>query len=179
MVAIFIARVPYIFPNGFEIHLTRGENYYFQVPLNKAFLWTHIAVMLPAGLLAITQFVPRIRSRAINFHRTTGKIINVLTFIAIVTAWGIVRVSFGGDLAVQSGMYVLGASILWSVAKSWVAIRRLQIDEHRTWIIRAWSYLMSVVTLRVTMILAMILISIIGGFYQASLPFTSLISIQH
>ncbi|KAG9093526.1 hypothetical protein FRC06_011478, partial [Ceratobasidium sp. 370] len=167
MVGAFVIRVPYILPKGFETNLTRGENYYFQVPLKKALLWTHIASVLPAGLLAITQFVPRIRARAINFHRTAGKIIIILTIISIITAWAVVPVSFGGDLAVQSGMYTLGTMILWSTMKAWVAIRRLQIDEHRAWVIRAWSYYMSVVTLRITMIVAMIVISLTGGFYQA------------
>jgi hypothetical protein len=171
MVAVFIVRVPYIFPNSFDIHLSRGENYYFHVPLNKAFLWTHIASVLPAGLLAVTQFVPRIRARAINFHHITGRIINVLIFISVITAWCIARISLGGDLAIQSGLYVLGAMVLWSVVQSWIAIRRLQIDEHRTWVIRAWSYLMSIVTLCVVMVLAMIAISVIGGFCQVRLPF--------
>ncbi|KAG8686036.1 hypothetical protein FRC12_024105 [Ceratobasidium sp. 428] len=167
MVVVFIIRVPYIFPNGFEVNLTRGENYYFQVPLNKAFLWAHIAAVLPAGLLVIIQFIPRIRARAINVHRTAGKIVFILTFISIITAWGVTRVSFGGDLASQSGMYTLGAMILWSTTKAWLAIRRLDIDEHRAWVIRAWSYYMSVVTLRLIMVVAMTVISLTGGLYQA------------
>ncbi|KAG9099807.1 hypothetical protein FS749_000338 [Ceratobasidium sp. UAMH 11750] len=167
MVGVFIVRFPFIFPDGFKTHLSRGENYYFQVPLKKALLWTHIACVLPAGLLVVTQFVPRIRARAINFHRTAGKIIIILTIISILTAWAIAPVSFGGDLSVQSGMYTLGAMILWSTIKAWLAIRRLQIDEHRTWVIRAWSYYMSVITLRIAMIVAMIVISLTGGFYQA------------
>ncbi|KAG8744039.1 hypothetical protein FRC10_010928 [Ceratobasidium sp. 414] len=166
MVVSFIARVSYIFPGGFEANLTRGENYYFQIPLKKALLWTHIASLLPAGLLAVTQFIPRIRARAINFHRTAGKIVIILTIISIITAWAVVPVSFGGDLAVQSGMYTLGTMILWSTMKAWAAIQRLQIDEHRAWVIRAWSYYMSVVTLRFTMIVAMVVISLTGGFYQ-------------
>ncbi|QRV78407.1 hypothetical protein RhiJN_06422 [Ceratobasidium sp. AG-Ba] len=147
MIVVFIIRVPYIFPNGFELNLTRAS-------------------VLPAGLLAITQFVPRIRARAVGFHRTAGKIINILTVISTISAWGIARVSLGGDLATQLGLYALGAMVLWSTTKAWVAIRRLQIDEHRRWMIRAWSYHMSIVTLRFIIVVAMVIITAMGGFYQ-------------
>jgi uncharacterized membrane protein len=167
MTAIFIARIHLIFPNGLD-SITRGEYFHFRIPLNKAFMWTHLASVLPAGLLAVTQFIPGIRARAMNFHRTAGKVINVLTFVSTISAWGMARVSFGGDFAIQSAVYLLGAMTLWSTVKSWTAIRRLQIDEHRIWLIRAWSYQMSVITLRVVMVTSMIYVSVVGGYYHVS-----------
>ncbi|KAG9104538.1 hypothetical protein FRC07_009783, partial [Ceratobasidium sp. 392] len=170
MSAVFIARLPFIFPNGLENHLMPSEWFHFRIPLNKAFLWTHLASVLPAGLLAVTQFVPRIRQRAMGFHRNAGKIINILTFVSTLSAVGIARVSFGGDLSIQSGAYVLALMTLWSTVKSWLAIRRLEIDEHRKWIIRSWSYQMSVITLRAISFLLMVYISITGTAFYHALP---------
>ncbi|KAG8702439.1 hypothetical protein FRC09_004730 [Ceratobasidium sp. 395] len=170
MSAVFIARISYIFPNGLERHLSPGEYFHFRVPLNKAFLWTHLASVLPAGLLAVTQFVPRIRARAMSFHRNAGKAINVLTFISTFSAVGIAHVSFGGDLSIQSGGYALALMTLWSTVKSWTAIRRLQVDKHREWIIRSWSYQMSVITLRAISILLMIFISASGASFYHVIP---------
>ncbi|KAG8743525.1 hypothetical protein FRC10_011916 [Ceratobasidium sp. 414] len=166
MTAVFVIRVPWLFPNGLKLGQSTGEYYHFRIPLNTALLWTHLASVLPAGLLATTQFVPRIRARAIGFHRNAGKMINVLSFVSAITGFGMARVSFGGDLAIQSSLYCLSAMTLWSVIKSWTAIRRLQIDEHRTWIIRAWSYQMAVVTERLVMVLLMIYLSVARGYYH-------------
>ncbi|KAF8606932.1 hypothetical protein BDV93DRAFT_520546 [Ceratobasidium sp. AG-I] len=140
---------------------------FFRIPLNKFFLWLHLASVLPAALLAVIQFIPRVRARAMSFHRTSGKAVNVLTFIATLSAWGIERVSFGGDLGTQAVGYVFGTMVLWSMIASWKAIRRLQIDEHRIWIIRAWGYQMSIMTTRVVMVAAMIYMLLAGGFYQS------------
>lgn len=165
MVLAFIARVPYIFPDGFKLNLTREEYFHYSIPLNKALLFVHIAAVLPAGLLAVLQFVPRIRYRSISYHRIAGRTINALLIISMMCAWGIARVSFGGDLSIQLGLYVLGFTILSSMFAGWAAIRRLQIGEHRKWMIRAWGYQMSVVTLRLIMALAMAFVGLTGGYY--------------
>ncbi|KAG9088086.1 hypothetical protein FS749_002425 [Ceratobasidium sp. UAMH 11750] len=116
-------------------------------------------------MLAVVQSVPRVRARAINYHRKVGRVINVMSFVSVMTGWGMGRLAFGGDLATQSSVYLLGAMVLWSVVKAWLAIRRLQIDEHRMWIIRAWSYQAQVLTERLVMRILMIYIWKAGGYY--------------
>ncbi|KAG8687406.1 hypothetical protein FRC09_013508 [Ceratobasidium sp. 395] len=165
MALVFIFRTHWLFPNGLELHLSPGEYYHFRIPLNKALLWTHLICVIPAGLLAATQFVPRIRTQAMGFHRYAGRIINILTFVSTITGWGVAHVSFGGDLATRSAIYSLGVMTLWSVVKSWTAIRRLQIDEHRSWVIRAWSYQASVLTARLIMVLFIVYLTATGGHY--------------
>lgn len=168
MVAFFVIRIPYTFPDALQIKLIRSEYYNFRIPLNKLFLWLHLITVLPSGLLAVFQFVPGIRARAMSYHRTVGKIINISAFVSTACACGMARVSFGGDLAIQAGTYLVGAMILWSTAASWRAIRRLQIDEHRIWLIRAWSYQMCIMTLRLCSFAGIVGISFAGGFYQVS-----------
>ncbi|KAG8743518.1 hypothetical protein FRC10_011909 [Ceratobasidium sp. 414] len=132
-----------------------------------ALLWTHLASVLPSALLAVIQFVPRTRASAMSFHRNAGKVINVMSFVSTMTAWGMGRIAFGGDLATQSSVYLLGAMVLWSVAKSWAAIRRLQIDEHRIWVIRAWSYQAQVLTERLVVGMLIVYVSKVRGYYYA------------
>ena len=168
MAVFFVFRIPYTFPDALQIKLIRSEYYSFRIPLNRLFLWLHLATVLPSGLLAVFQFTPGIRARATSYHRTTGKIINTLTFVSTTCAWGMARVSYGGDLAIQTGTYLVGAMLIWSTVASWRAIRRLQIDEHRIWLIRAWSYQMCIMTLRLCLFVGIIGISRVGGFHQVS-----------
>ncbi|KAG8692905.1 hypothetical protein FRC08_009460 [Ceratobasidium sp. 394] len=56
--------------------------------------------------------------------------------------------------------------VMWSTVKSWVAIRKLRIDEHREWVIRAWSYQMAVITDRVVLVALLACVLIAGNFYQ-------------
>ncbi|KAF8606936.1 hypothetical protein BDV93DRAFT_505811 [Ceratobasidium sp. AG-I] len=167
MVAFFLVRIQFTFPGGLSKNLDPSEYFQFRIPRNKLFLWLHLVSVLPAALLAVLQFVPRIRARAMGFHRTAGKVINILTFISTITAWGIAHVSFGGDLTVRTGTYVLGIMTLWSTVASWKAIRRLQIDEHRAWLIRAWGYQMCIVTMRAIMPVSLIGIHLTGGFFHS------------
>ncbi|KAG9103838.1 hypothetical protein FRC06_007650 [Ceratobasidium sp. 370] len=167
VLAIFVARIPWLFPNGIELGQLPGEHWHYRLPFNKVLLWTHLASVLPSGLLAAIQFIPRVRARGIGFHRNAGKVLNVMSFVSTMTAWGMGRIAFGGDLATQSSVYLLGAMVLWSVVKAWSAIRRLQIDEHRIWVIRAWSYQAQVLTERLIVGMLVVYISKARGYYYA------------
>ncbi|KAG9088087.1 hypothetical protein FS749_002426 [Ceratobasidium sp. UAMH 11750] len=167
VLAISVARVPWLFPKGIELRQFPDEHYHYRFPFNKALLWTHLASVLPSAMLATVQFVPRFRARAIGLHRNTGQVVNVMSFVSVLTAWGMGRLAFGGDLATQSSVYLLGAMVLWSVVKAWSAIRRLQIDEHRMWIIRAWSYQAQVLTERLVMGILMVYVTVARGYYYA------------
>ncbi|CAE6440149.1 unnamed protein product [Rhizoctonia solani] len=97
--------------------------------------------------MTVLQFVPGIRARSISYHRTAGKIINVLSIVSAISACCVARISFGGELSVQSSLYALGLMTAWA------------------WTIRAWSYQVSVITLRFVMPLFMNIIFASGGFY--------------
>ncbi|KAF8606934.1 hypothetical protein BDV93DRAFT_553391 [Ceratobasidium sp. AG-I] len=108
-----ITQIQHIPPNGSPKSLERTEYYSFRAPWNKLFLWVHLVSVLPAALLAVLRFVPRIQARAIGSHRTAGKVINILTFTSTITAWGVAHAPFGGGLTVRPSAHVLGAIILW------------------------------------------------------------------
>jgi hypothetical protein len=52
--------------------------------------------------------------------------------------------SFGGTLTAQLSFGTLVAISTFSIYKAWTSIRELEIDRHRVWVLRAWSYVCSV-----------------------------------
>jgi hypothetical protein len=52
----------------------------------------------------------------------------------------ITRMAFGGTLNSQLAIGVLVLATTLSVLLAWINIKRLQIDQHRKWMLRAWFY---------------------------------------
>ena len=46
-------------------------------------------------------------------------------------------------------------------------VKRLQIEQHRAWMLRTWFYAGSIITLRFIMIISALIISSTGGYYRA------------
>lgn len=109
----------------------------------------HLGAILPAGVLACFQFVPVIRHAAIMFHRLNGYMIILLFFIANAGAFIIVPQAAGGSPATQVGLGSLATVTTITITLSYINIKRLQIDQHRAWMIRTWVYAASVLTLRI------------------------------
>lgn len=123
------------------------------------------------------------RHKVILFHRINGYIVIILSLIASAGALIVTQHAFGGDLATRTFTGALVISTTLSYLFAWLNIRRLQIDQHRAWMMRAWAYVRThlgpvdtrkltsmmqfgtIVTLRIIQILAALIISRIGGFY--------------
>lgn len=52
----------------------------------------------------------------------------------------IARRSYGGDLYTQTGIYLLSIITLSAASMAYYNIKRLQIDQHRNWMLRAMCY---------------------------------------
>ncbi|EUC54554.1 membrane transporter, putative [Rhizoctonia solani AG-3 Rhs1AP] len=165
LVIMFITNIRFLFPGGLKAKLIPEEYFTFKVSPNGALLLIHLACVLPASMLSIIQFIPRLRTKYTSWHRYAGRIINVLTMISSICGIAIGRVSFGGDLGTQTATFALGTMVLYSIIAGWKAIRDRKIEEHRIWMVRAWSYQMSIVTMRVIIPISMILIDARGGYY--------------
>ena len=110
--------------------------------------YIHITFGGIAMLTGWTQFSKRLRDKYLNTHRLVGKIyvISVLfsscagLFIAFFATGGIISVMGFGSLA-----------LLWliTVIKAYTSIRRLDINEHKKWMIRNYALTFAAVTLRV------------------------------
>ncbi|KAI8626197.1 hypothetical protein F5Y19DRAFT_447538 [Xylariaceae sp. FL1651] len=146
-----------------------GECFYLlQFPHNVGMI-IHLAAILPAAFLAVFQFVPGIRHNIIMIHRVNGYIIVILSVISVAGALMITRHTFGGGLDVQSSIGFLGIIFLGATFMAYINIRRLQIEEHRAWMLRAWVYAGSVITTRFVLFSGAAIISRAGGFFF-SLP---------
>lgn len=117
-----------------------GECYYYEQSRYKVGIQMHLASIIPAAFLVCFQFTPVIRHKFLLFHKINGYIIIVLAQISTVGALMIVRTAFGGTLATQAGIGLLVILATTGMALAYVNIKRLQIDQHRAWMIRTWAY---------------------------------------
>ncbi|CUA71355.1 putative MFS-type transporter PB1E7,08c [Schizosaccharomyces pombe 972h-] [Rhizoctonia solani] len=165
MVGFALARYMYLNPSIMIKGIAPGEGYWFQRGVYHAGILVHVATTLTAGVIAVTQFVPIIRYKAIIVHRTLGYVALFLLVIGTGSAFAIMRRSFGGDLSIQSAVIVLGTMTLVSAFLAWINIKRLQIDQHRKWMLRTWFYAASIITVRIVMIIMAQIISSIGQYH--------------
>jgi hypothetical protein len=116
-----------------------GECFWYRRSLSSEVgIRMHLLGVLPAGILACFQFVPIVRRKWILFHRVNGYVILLLVLAGIVGAFMIARHAVGGGLDVQSGTGFLAIVVSVELGLAWWNIKKLQIDQHRAWMLRAW-----------------------------------------
>ena len=67
----------------------------------------------------------------------------------------------------QTLVGVLAIITTLSALMAYYNIKRLQIEQHRAWMLRTWFYAGSIITLRLIMFLSALVISSVGGYYRA------------
>ncbi|KAI1115914.1 hypothetical protein F5Y14DRAFT_107844 [Nemania sp. NC0429] len=145
-----------------------GECFYYTRPGRYQIgIILHLATVLPASFLACFQFVPVIRRKLMIFHRINGYIVNILSVAGTVGAIMIARRAAGGGFDTQAFVGVLATAFVGAIIMATINIKKLQIDQHRAWMIRAWAYGGVIITTRIAMITSAMLISKVGGFYYA------------
>ncbi|EED18136.1 conserved hypothetical protein [Talaromyces stipitatus ATCC 10500] len=161
------ARLKYLSTSVLEAELTPGDWFWFHDGILHIGFMLHLATMLPAGLLMILQFVPRIRYKFMLFHRLNGYVVIILALIGNVTAMIIARRAFGGDMGSQTCTGFLALASTVAMALAWWNIRCLQIDLHRAWMLRAMFWMGSIVSTRAIMPLMSIVQTALGGYFIA------------
>lgn len=128
--------------SGGEDDATPGECFYYLQSGGRYQLgiMIHLASILPASLLALTQFVPVFRRRALKLHRINGYVAIALSVVGSISALVIARRSMGGGIDTQSMVGLLAIIFSWSLYKGVVCARHHQIEKHRVWMLRAWVY---------------------------------------
>ncbi|KAK5683760.1 hypothetical protein LTR17_027230 [Elasticomyces elasticus] len=134
-----------------------GECYYYLQDPFRIGMMLHLFCILPAAFLVCFQFVPTIRHKVILFHRINGYLVILLSTIASAGVLIVAQHAFGGDMATRTMVGALVISTTLAYIFAWINIKRLQIDQHRAWMMRAWAYTI--------MYSAAAIISLIGGFY--------------
>jgi len=123
----------------------------------------HITLSFVGVILVVWEFVPAIQQHYMLFHRINGWV--SLAIISLATTFGAIvsRKAFGGDLADQSGFYVL--SILTGLY-ALEGIRTVRdIRRHRRWMLRFGAMLGVVVTERLIILCAKPIITDVGSYY--------------
>ncbi|KAG8709450.1 hypothetical protein FRC11_005557 [Ceratobasidium sp. 423] len=65
----------------------------------------------------------------------------------------------------QTWTMTIDALVLVMVTLGWVNIKRLQIGQHRKWMMRTWFYASSTITARIIMIISANIVSAIGQYF--------------
>lgn len=128
--------------------------HYFLPSINPSFLVFPVVVALHvilAGfwmLLAPFQFVRRIRSRWLNYHRWAGRVLVALGLLIGLSAlfMGWVIPIAGWPERVIIGLF--GVFFLVALGKGFYYIRTRQVMLHREWMIRAFALTLAVSTVR-------------------------------
>ncbi|KAF7970158.1 hypothetical protein HWV62_24860 [Athelia sp. TMB] len=136
-----------------------GECYWYAMSLYGVGIRLHLGCILPAALLAIFQFTPVIRHKVTLYHRMAGYVTITLVLCSNAGALIIAPHAFGGSLATQAGVGLLAIVSTVGLALAVYNIRRMQIDQHRKWMLRVWFYMGSIITLRLVLIIAALIIS--------------------
>lgn len=100
----------------------------------------HLATVLPASFLVVFQFIPAIRYKVMLFHRLNGYLVIILSLLGTVGVLMIARHAFGGTLATQYATGFISIAFVGALVMAYINIKRLQIEQHRAWMLRAWFY---------------------------------------
>ncbi|POR33324.1 Uncharacterized protein TPAR_06479, partial [Tolypocladium paradoxum] len=164
LVGFILARLMYldvegVFCAGGSSRAVPGECYHYLRGLERVGIVMHLAGILPAGFLAVFQFVPAIRHRLLLFHRISGYLVILLSFVGVAGVFMIARHALGGGLDVQSTAGI--ASIIFVSCKllAFYNIKKLQIEQHRAWMLRAWVIASFIITMR---LIVLVMSNIIG-----------------
>ncbi|KAF5989008.1 hypothetical protein FBULB1_1163 [Fusarium bulbicola] len=150
----------YCNPNSKGTGAGPGECWsYNRKDLYKISIKMHLYTIIPASFLVVFQFVPFIRYKALLFHRMNGYIVVVLAVIGTVGAIIIAPVAFGGSLSVRAAVGLLAIMFLGSLFLAIWNIKTLQLEQHRAWMLRAWFYAGSIITVRIIMIISAVIMS--------------------
>jgi uncharacterized membrane protein len=115
----------------------------------KTGILLHLGTILPASLLAVFQFTPFIRHRFRLYHRIAGYLAVLLGIISTVGVFMIADRSFGGSVTIQVFFGALSIAFLGALGMAIYNIRMKQIEQHRAWMLRAWIWAGSIITLRI------------------------------
>jgi uncharacterized membrane protein len=106
--------------------------------------------VLPGGLLLLLaplQFSRRLRSRFLNVHRWSGRLILVCVVPVGLSGFFFGTMPFGG-VPETLASWGFGALFLFAAARALVSIRHRDVARHREWMIRMFAVAIGIVTMR-------------------------------
>lgn len=113
----------------------------------RTLLWLHLAGGVPTVVLGLLQFVTRIRSDYPRAHRWIGRTYLAALLCASIGASGMVLTTPLGWTTAYAFCVMIGAWLATALM-GWVAIRRRNLEAHRTWMRRNYIITFAFVTFR-------------------------------
>lgn len=167
MFGFCLARLSYLnIGGGYSNGAAPGEWYWFSHGHYRIGITLHLVTVIPAGLLMVFQFVPVIRHHFILIHRINGYLVILLVFLGNVGALMVARRAFGGYLSTQSAVGMLVIMTTTGISLAYYNIKKLQIEQHRAWMLRSMIYLGTIITTRLIMIISALITTKIGSYYS-------------
>ncbi|CAE6477741.1 unnamed protein product [Rhizoctonia solani] len=161
-----LSRTPLLSFSGLLKMTTAGEGYWYEQAPFKANIIIHICTSLPASFFSTFLFLPITWNRWPRAHGILGYILSTLLAVSLVCGAIVGRRGQGGDVNVQSAVYMLASASAYSVVMGCLEARRGAIDAHREYMLRAWFYNGAFVTTRVTALLSAQVITAVNGYYS-------------
>ncbi|KAF2762454.1 hypothetical protein EJ05DRAFT_534005 [Pseudovirgaria hyperparasitica] len=163
LVGFVLARLEYLNVGGvFLAKAIPGEAYHYTHGHRRIGITIHLIGVLFGGLLAALQFTPIIRHKALWLHRISGYAATTLLLLGNAGAFMIMDTSIGGAPAMRVWFGLLGAATTLGLILAVTNIKRLQIDAHRAWMIRVWSWAACIVSLRLLLLAGMHVVRVYG-----------------
>lgn len=125
----------------------------------------HLVGVIPICFLLPWQFLPIIRHSAMWLHRINGYANIILLLIGNAGAAMIMRHAVGGTVDSQTLLGFLFIYTTVSIIMAYISIKRLQIDQHRAWMLRAWIAAGAIISQRLIMLAMMDIMSRMGDYY--------------
>ncbi|PSK36164.1 hypothetical protein B9Z65_5979 [Elsinoe australis] len=148
--AFALARLMYLDVSGtFSKSSILGEYYWYRSGFRHVGITLHLIGVLFGSLLAALQFTPIIRKKYIMFHRINGYFAMLLFLLGNVGAFMIIDQSMGGAPVMRLWIGALGVATTVSIILAYINVKRLQIDQHRAWMIRTFVWAGCIITLRI------------------------------
>ncbi|KAH7245792.1 hypothetical protein BKA59DRAFT_175952 [Fusarium tricinctum] len=166
---IDIDRVFYAAGNPWSVP---GECYWFQKPgLMRNGMLLHLSTILPAGALICFQFIPALRqAKYAKFHRINGYVVLFLSALGTIGALIIEKRAMGGGSSNRIGTWILCTLFTGASIMGLVSIKRRRFEEHRAWMLRAWFWATSIITMRIILISMAHIIGTPSRAFEVSMP---------
>lgn len=163
-----LSRMYYLNWSTFSTHAAPGEFYYYRAGHYKVGIIMHLVGAIIGGFLASLQFIPWIRYKAILFHRINGYFTIMIFLIGIAGAFMVIQHAQGGSPDMQLWIGLFGSMVTIGLALAYINIKRLQIDQHRAWMLRTWTWAACIATQRLMLMAGMTVANNFGYvYYQA------------
>lgn len=168
MLGFSLSRLHYFnFDGEFSKSTAPGYWYYFGHGAKRIAMIVHFAGALPAGILMVLQFTPIIRHKFLLFHRLNGYLVLFLLLVSNISVCVVFPHNHSGNrIAAQSAEAFLVIITTAGMGLAWWNIRRLQIDQHRAWMLRTMFYFGSIITSWIFGNIASWIVTSMGGYYN-------------